>query len=222
MIHGFAALLRRDLRLAQRQGSDLAAILLFFLMAAALFPLGVGPDPAMLGRIAAGVIWALALLAVILSLDRLFQTDHQDGTLELILLGRLPLPLAVLARAAAHFCLTGLPLTLAAPLIGLLLNLPPAGYLPLLGGLALGTPALRLSGAMVAALSLGARRAGSLMALLALPLYAPVLIFGVSAVEAAVNGMPARPHLLLLGALLALTLALTPFATARALRQAVE
>ncbi len=222
MIHGFAALLRRDIRLALRQGADLAAILLFFLMAAALFPLGVGPDPAGLARIAAGVVWALALLAVILSLDRLFQTDYQDGTLELLLLGRLPLPLVVLARVTSHFCVTGLPLTLAAPLIGLLLNLDPAGYLPLMLGLALGTPALSLSGAMVAALSLGARRAGSLMALLALPLYAPALIFGVSAVEATVSGMPARPHLLLLGALLALTLALAPFATAKALRQALE
>lgn len=222
MIPAFFALMRRDLRLALRQSADLTAILLFFLMAATLFPLAVGPDPAALARIAPGVVWALALLAVVLSLERLFHDDYRDGALELIALGAPPLPLVALARMAAHFCVALLPLTAAAAPIALLLNLPAAGYTALLAGLALGAPTLCLIGGAAAALTLGARRAGPLTALLTLPLFAPVLIFGVAAVDAALTGMSARPHLLLLGAMLALALAAAPFAAAAAIRQALE
>jgi heme exporter protein B len=184
--------------------------------------LGVGPEPELLSRIAPGILWVTALLAALLSLERLFQADYEDGSLEALSLMPLPLEAQVLAKCLAHWLVTGLPLALAAPVLGLLLQLDAAGYPVLVLGLLLGTPSLSLIGAVGAALSLGARRGGVLLSLLVLPLYIPVLIFGVLAVEQTVAGLAARPHLLLLGALLAAALPLAPVAAAAALRQALE
>ncbi len=219
---GFRHVLQRDLRLAFRQGMDAFMAVTFFIIAGALFPLGVGPEPGVLARIAGGVIWVNALLAVLLSLDRLFQQDYEDGSLELLVLSPASLEVTVLAKAAAHWLTTGLPLIAASPILAILLNLPPEGYVILLAAMALGTPSLSLIGAVGAALSLGARRGGVLMSLLVLPLYIPVLIFGVAAVDAAVLGLTARPHLLFLGAILAAALPLSPWTAAAALRQATE
>ncbi len=219
---GFGGLLRRDLRLALRQAGDTGLVLGFFVLAVVLFPLGVGPEPEILGRIAGGIIWVAALLAALLSLDRLFQTDYEDGELDLIVLSPLPLELAVLAKCAAHWLATGLPLTLASPALALIVDLDPRAIGTLMLGLFLGTPALSLIGSVVAALALGARRQGALLALLVLPLYVPPLIFGAAAVEASVTGGLARPHLLLLAALSLAALPLCPWASAAALRQALE
>lgn len=219
---GFGGLLRRDLRLALRQAGDTGLVLGFFVLAVVLFPLGVGPEPEILGRIAGGIIWVAALLAALLSLDRLFQTDYEDGELDLIVLSPLPLELAVLAKCAAHWLATGLPLTLASPALALIIDLDPRAIGTLMLGLFLGTPALSLVGSVVAALALGARRQGALLALLVLPLYVPPLIFGAAAVEASVTGGLARPHLLLLAALSLAALPLCPWASAAALRQALE
>jgi heme exporter protein B len=218
----FISLVRRDLRLALRQGGDAAMVVGFFVLAVILFPFGVGPEPQLLARIAAGTIWVTGLLAALLSLERLFQADWEDGSLEALALMPLPLEAQVLAKCLAHWLVTGLPLTLTAPLLALLLHLDAAGYPVLVLGMALGTPSLSLIGAVGAALSLGARRGGVLLSLLVLPLYIPVLIFGVAAVEAAIGGFEPRPHLLLLGALLAGALPLAPLAAAAALRQALE
>jgi len=219
---GFAALLTRDLRLAFRHGGDVANVVAFFALAVILFPFGVGPDPDLLARIAAGVLWVTALLAALLSLERLFDADFQDGSLEALSLMPVPLEIQVLAKCVAHWLTTGLPLTIIAPLLALVLHFDAAGYPALVAALLLGTPVLSLIGAIGAALTLGARRAGVLLSLLVLPLYIPVLIFGVAASEAAALGLESRPHLLLLAALLAGSLALAPWAAAAALRQALE
>ncbi|HZB91394.1 MAG TPA: heme exporter protein CcmB [Stellaceae bacterium] len=218
----FRLLAARDLRLALRQGGDTAMVVGFFVLTIVLFPFGVGPEPALLTRIAAGILWVTALLAALLSLERLFQADWEDGSLEALALMPLPLEAQVLAKCLAHWLVTGLPLTLVAPLLGLLLHLEPAGYGVLVLSLLVGTPSLSLVGAIGAALSLGARRGGVLLSLLVLPLYIPILIFGVAAVEASIGGFSARPHLLLLGAFLAGALPLAPLAAAAALRQALE
>jgi heme exporter protein B len=218
----FRRLVLRDLRLAFRQGGDAAMVVAFFVLTVVLFPFGVGPEPQLLGRIAPGILWVTALLAALLSLERLFQADYEDGSLEALSLMPLPLEAQVLAKCLAHWLVTGLPLALAAPVLGLLLQLDAAGYPVLVLGLLLGTPTLSLIGAVGAALSLGARRGGVLLSLLVLPLYIPVLIFGVLAVEQTIAGLAARPHLLLLGALLAGALPLAPLAAAAALRQALE
>ncbi|MGO8919223.1 MAG: heme exporter protein CcmB [Stellaceae bacterium] len=218
----FRLLVQRDLRLALRQGGDAAMVVGFFVLTTILFPFGVGPEPELLARIAAGILWVTALLAALLSLERLFQADWEDGSLEALALMPLPLEAQVLAKCLAHWLVTGLPLIVAAPLLALLLHLDAAGYPALLASLLLGTPTLSLIGAVGAALSLGARRGGVLLSLLVLPLYIPVLIFGVGAIEASIGGFGARPHLLLLGALLAGALPLTPLAAAAALRQALE
>lgn len=218
----FRRLVARDLRLALRQGGDAAMVVAFFVLTVILFPFGVGPEPELLSRIAAGIIWVTALLAALLSLERLFQSDYDDGNLEMLALMPLPLEAQVLAKCLAHWLVTGLPLTVAAPILALLLRLDAPGYPVLVLGMALGTPTLSLVGAVGAALTLGARRGGVLLSLLVLPLYIPVLIFGVAAVEATVAGFAARPHLLLLSALLAAALPLAPLAAAAALRQALE
>ena len=218
----FWAVLLRDLRLAIRQSADLALVLGFFVIAASLFPFGIGPSPETLARTAAGIIWVLALLAVMLSLDRLFQADYDDGSLEHIALSPSPLTLIVLAKALAHWLTTGIPLIAVAPLIGIMLNLPPQGFATLMIGLALGTPSLSLIGAIGAALTLGARRAGLLIALLVLPLYIPVLIFGVTAVESVLSGFQATAQFLYLGAILLAAAALAPWAAAAAVRHGVE
>lgn len=221
-MNGFLALIGRDLRLARRQGADVAMTLAFFVVVVALFPLGLGPTPALLGRIAGGVLWVTALLAAMLSFDRLFQQDADDGGLDLLALSGLPLALVALAKATAHWLTTGLPTVLLAPLLALTLDLPSASYPALIAGLLLGTPTVSLLGTVGAALVVGARRAGVLVALIVLPLTIPVLIFGVAAVEAGGVGLPVRPHLLLLAALLAAAIPLAPLAAGAALRQAVE
>jgi len=218
----FAGLFRRDLRLALRQGGDTGLVLGFFVLAVVLFPLGVGPEPAVLQRIGAGIVWVAALLAAVLSLDRLFQSDYQDGGLELLALSSLPLELAVLAKCAAHWVATGLPLALISPFLAFLVDLDPAAIPTLAIGLLVGTPALSLIGSVAAALTLGARRQGVLLSLLVLPLYVPPLVFGAGAVEASAIGTGARAHLLILCALTLAALPLCPWASAAALRQALE
>ena len=219
---GFTAIVRRDIRLALRHGSGTYWTLMFFLLTVTLFPLAVGPELAILGRIAAGVVWVTALLAAMLSLDRLFQADFEDGSLELLALAPVPLELTVLAKCTAHWITTGLPLAAAAPMMGLLLNMDPAGFPVLIAGMALGTPVLSLIGGIGAALTVGIRRGGVLLSLLVLPLYVPTLIFGVTAVDESVNGLGARPHLLLLTAMLLAAVALAPWASAAALRLNME
>ncbi len=217
-----AAILRRDLRLAWRSPGDSATVVLFFVLTVVLFPFGVGPAAEILGRIATGVIWVMALLASLLSLDRLFREDAEDGSLDLLALSPAPLEMLVAGKVLAHWLITGVPLIVASPLLALLLQLPTEAYPTLLLTLLIGTPTLSLIGAIGAGLTLGARRGGVLIALLVLPLYIPVLIFGVAAVDAAASGLAVRPHLLLLGGLLALFLPVAPVATAAALRQALE
>ena len=218
----FAAVLGRDLRLALRQKGDVLAAVGFFVVAASLFPLGAGPEPETLRRIAPGLIWVMALLAGLLALERMFAADHEDGTLDLLALSPLPLELLVLAKAAAHWLTTGLPLAIAAPVLGLLFGLPPEAELVLVGALALGTPTLSLVGAIGAALTLGARRGALLVPILILPLVIPVLVFGALAVEAALFDLAVRPHLLLLAAMLSLALPVAAIAGAAALRQALR
>ena len=217
----FLGVIARDLRLALRQRSDAVMVVLFFVLIGALFPLAVGPEPNLLQRIAPGVIAVAALLAVLLSLERLFLADFEDGSLDLLALSALPLELIALAKVCAHWLTSGLPLVVAAPIIALLYGMPADGLPVTLAALALATPSLSLVGAVGAALALGARRGGVLIPLLVLPLYLPVLIFAVAAIDAQLAGLPARPHLLLLGAVLALALPLTPLASAAALRQAL-
>jgi heme exporter protein B len=215
-------LARRDLRLAVRQGMDCLMSVVFFVLAVVLFPFGVGPEPDMLARIAPGVIWVAALLASMLALERLFQTDYEDGSLELLALAPVPLEAVVIAKVTAHWLTTGLPLIVAAPVLAILLNMEPDGFLALIGALSLGTPLLSLIGAVGAALILGSRRGGVLLGLLVLPLFIPALVFGVAAVDAAAFGFAVRPHLLMLGGLLLGAMVLTPWAAAAALRQAIE
>ncbi|MGO1119375.1 heme exporter protein CcmB [Rhodovibrionaceae bacterium A322] len=221
-MNGLLSLIARDLRLALRQRGDALTAVLFFVLTASIFPFGLGPEPNLLARIAPGIIWVTALLAVLLSLDRLFLVDHEDGSLEQLVMSPEPLEALVLAKVFAHWLTSGLPLIAATPLIGLLYNMPIEGYWVLLGSMLLGTPTLSLVGAVGAALSLGARRGGVLVPLLVMPLYVPVLIFGVSAIDMALAGLNAKPHLLLLGGALAISLPVTAFAAAAALRQAVE
>lgn len=215
-------LLGRELHLALRQGADAAVAVMFFVLVAVLFPLGVGPEPQLLARIAAGIILVAALLASLLSLDRLFQADYEDGSLDLLALAPVPLELTVAMKALAHWLTTGLPLVVASPVLALMLHLGPGGLPVLLAALLLSTPTLSLIGSVGAALVLGARRGGVLMALLILPLTVPELIFAAAAVDAATSGLSPRPDLLLLGGLLALALPLAPVAAAAAVRQALE
>lgn len=218
----FVALLRRDLVVAFRAPGDLANPLMFYLMGIALFPLGVGPGPGTLAVIAAGVLWVLALLATLMSMDGLFRRDFEDGTLEQLLLGSDPLFVGVLAKVIAHWLVTGLPLTLLSPIAALLLYLPGEAIGTLVLSLALGTPVLSLIGGIGAALTVALRRGGLLLALLVLPLYVPVLILGAGAVAAVVDGMDASAQLTWLAAMLALAVTLSPFATALALRVGME
>jgi heme exporter protein B len=218
----FTGLFRRDLRLALRQGGDTGLVLGFFVLAVVLFPLGVGPEPAILRRIGAGIVWVAALLAALLSLDRLFEADYQDGGLELLALSSLPLELAVLAKCAAHWVATGLPLALTSPLLALFVDLEPEAIPTLMLSLLIGTPALSLIGSVAAALTLGARRQGVVLSILVLPLYVPPLVFGAGAVEASASGNGAHAYLLVLTALTLAALALCPWASAAALRQALD
>lgn len=218
----FLAVLKRDLLLAARRSSEMLNPLIFFLMVASLFPLGISPEPGFLAQIAPGVVWVGALLATLLSMDSLFRSDFDDGTLEQTLLSPQPLVLVVFAKVFSHWMMTGLPLTLLAPLLGVMLFLPIEGMSGLVLSLLLGTPTLSLIGAIGAALTVGLRKGGVLISLLVLPLYIPVLIFGSSAVQAAVTGLPLAGYLALLGAMLALGIVLAPLAIAAALRISVS
>ena len=219
---GMRCLFVRDLRLALRRRSDTFAALFFFVIVVSLFPLGIGPEPQLLRRMAAGVVWVAALLAAMLSLTRLFADDHQDGTLEQLLLSAAPLPLLVLAKMAAHWLVSGLLLALVSPLLALQFDLPGGAVGVLVLSLLLGTPLLSLIGGIGAALTVGLRGGGVLLSLLVLPLYVPVIIFGAGAVEASVAGLGVTGHFSLLGAMLVVSLVLAPMAAATALRISIE
>ncbi|EKD60677.1 MAG: Heme exporter protein CcmB [uncultured bacterium] len=212
------ALLIRDLRLAVRAGGGFGLGLAFFLLVAVIVPLGVGPEPAVLARIAPGILWVGALLACLLSLDRIFALDFEDGSLDLLATSPMPLEGVVAVKALAHWLVTGLPLVLAAPVLAVLLNLPGAGFLWLVASLALGTPALSVIGAFGAALTVGVKRGGLLMSLLVLPLYMPTLIFGAEVVKRGAAGMAVATPLALLAGITAGAVALLPFASAAAIR----
>lgn len=218
---GLAAILRRELRLALRQSSDSVMVVAFFVIAVVLFPFGVGPEPNMLANIGPGVIWVAALLAAMLSMERMFQADYEDGSLELLAITPVPLELTVLAKVLSHWLTTGLPLIIATPILAVMMNIPTEGWPMLIASLALGTPTMSLIGAVGAGLVLGARRGGVLLSLLVLPLFIPVLIFGVGSVDMVLNGLEAKAHILLLGGMLLGSIALTPWATAAAVREAV-
>jgi heme exporter protein B len=222
MVTAFFSLVGRDLRLALRGGIGSLVAVVFFVIAATLFPLGVGPESALLERIAPGVLWVCALLATMLSLDRMFQDDYDDGSLEVIALGPLPLELVVLAKVLAHWLTTGLPLIIAAPVLAVLLNMSTQGFAVLMISLLLGTPILSLIGSVGAALTVGLKRGGVLISLMVLPLYVPVLIFAVGAVEGAIFGLGAEANLLILAGGFLFFLVLTPPASAAALRMALE
>src|SRR5215469_15833329 len=211
------ALVVRDVRLATRAGGSAALALAFFAAVATLVPLGVGSDLALLARISGGVLWVAAVLAALLSLDRLFQSDFEDGSLDLIALGPLPLEAVALAKMCAHWLATGLPLTLLSPLLALLFNLPERGYPALVGALAMGTPAISAIGAIGAGLTLSVRRGGLILPFLVMPLIAPGVIFGAGAVLGALDGLANGAFPLLAAFSLAAVL-LSPFATAEAVR----
>lgn len=214
----FVALLKRDFLLAYRRRAELLQPLVFLLVVITLFPLGIGPSPQLLANIAPGAIWIAALLASVLSLDSLFRSDYEDGTLEQLVLSGQPLALIALARIIAHWLVAGLPIVLLSPLLALWMNLPDAGVVVLVKSLALGTPVLSLIGAIGGALTVSLKRGSQLLSLLVFPLYVPVLILATSAVNAAVAGLPygGQLGLILAGLIAALTLA--PFATASALK----
>lgn len=205
-----------------RRSTDVLTPLVFFAIVVSLFPLGLGPEPAVLRVLAPGVIWVAALLATMLSLNWLFANDHADGTLEQMALAPYPLTLMVLTKIAAHWTLTGLPLVLISPLLAIQMHLPDAAITTLALSLLLGTPILSLLGAVGAALTLGLRGGGVLVSLLVLPLYTPILIFGAGSVAGVVAGIDAEAHFSLLGAFLALALAFAPWAAAAALRVSLD
>ena len=212
----------RDLLLAMRRRADVATTLFFFVIVASLFPLGVGPEPKLLRAMAPGIVWVAALLASMLSLERLFAADYADGSLEQLVLAPEPLVLVVIGKVLAHWLVSGLPLVLISPVIALQYDLPAEAIVTLLLALLLGTPLLSLIGAIGAALTVGVRGGGVLISLLVLPLYVPVLIFGAGAVDASTIGMETGGHLSILGALLLLGMVLAPWATAAALRISLE
>jgi len=214
--------LRRDLTLAARRRSDWLTALFFFVMVASLFPLGVGPEPEMLARIGPGVLWVAATLASLLSLSRLFEDDHRDGSLEHMVLSPEPTVLLVLGKALAHWLVYGIPLLLMAPILGLQFNLSADAILVLVFSLLLGTPILSLLGAVGAALTLGLRGGGMLLTLLILPLYVPALIFGAGAVDSVMAGTGAEAHLSLLGAFLVISFMVAPWIAAASLRVSLE
>ncbi|WP_343218296.1 heme exporter protein CcmB [Halomonas sp. McH1-25] len=216
------AMIKRDLTLMLRRRGEVINPLVFFALVIMLFPLGISPDTDLLAEIAPGLLWVAALLATQLSLDVLFRSDFDDGSLEQLLLAPQPLPVMVLPKVLVHWLLTGLPLAVMAPLLGVMLALPPGSYVVLALSLALGSASLSLIGAIGAALTVGLARGGVLLSLLVLPLYIPILIFGAGAVQVAVLGGSAAPHLALLGALLALALMLAPWAIAAALRISIN
>lgn len=222
MARVFVALVARDVSIALRKRADAASALFFFVVAASLFPLAIGPEPALLRAIGPGLIWVSALLAAMLSLPRLFTGDYLDGSLEQMTLIAQPLSVVVLAKIFAHWLTTGVPLALLSPLLGLQFGLPKSSLSVLAISLLLGTPVLSLLGGISAALTLGLRGSSALIALLTLPLYIPVLIFGAGAIEQSASGADFMPYLALLSACLAFALAFAPWAIAAAVKLAVE
>ena len=218
LTRAFVILIRRDLMLAVRHRAEMANPILFFVLVTSLFPLGIGANPALLQAVAPGVIWVAALLAALLSIENVFRSDFEDGSLEQYLLSSHPVSVLVLAKITAHWLVTGLPLLLISPLLGILMGLPIDAIKVLFITLLLGTPVLSLIGAVGVALTVGLRKGGMILSLLVLPLYVPVLIFASSAVDTAATGLPVTAHLSLIAALLLLALSLSPFATAAALR----
>lgn len=216
------AMFKRDMALVIRHRGELANPLVFFLLVLTMVPLGVSPDPSVLSTLAPGMLWVVALLATLLSLDGLFRQDFDDGSLEQMIISPQPLYAMVMVKIAVHWLSTGLPLTLLAPLLGVMLALPSEGYLPLLLSLLLGTGSLSLIGAIGSALTVSLRKGGLLLSLIVMPLYVPVLIFGASSVKAAIEGFPYNAQLAVLGAMLAIAIILAPFAIAGALRISVN
>lgn len=222
LIHAFWAIVRRDLMLAFRRRAEMANPLLFFVLVVTLFPLAVGAQPNLLQAVAPGVIWVSALLATLLSLDGLFRSDFEDGSLEQMLISPQPLSILVLGKISAHWLVTGLPLLLVAPLLAMFLGLPERAMGTLWLSLILATPLLSLIGAVGVALTVGLRRGGMLLSLLVLPLYVPVLIFASGAVDRAAGGLPASAQLNILLAMLLAALVLVPLPTAAALKMSVN
>ena len=215
---GFTAYLKRDLLLSYRRLGEAASPLMFFLLVSILIPLGVSPDPERLAELAPGMIWVMALLATLLSTEGLFATDHQDGSLEQMLIAPQLLALPVLGKVTAHWLVTGLPLTMVSPLIGLMLSLPPVAMVPMMASLAVGTACLSLIGAVGAALTVSLRKGGLLLSILVIPLYIPVIICGSGVVQTAVDGFNWLGPLAILAAMLCAAIALCPLAIAGALR----
>jgi heme exporter protein B len=222
MLETLLWIIRRDLTIAMRRRADVFTTLIFFAIVVSLFPLGIGPEPNTLRLIAPGIVWVGALLASMLALEQIFSADHRDGTLEQMLLTPQPVALLVAGKVLAHWLVSGVPLVLMAPVLGLQFDLSWDALQTLIVSLLLGTPTLSLIGAIGAALTLGLRSGGVLLALLVLPLYIPVLIFGAGAVEATVSGLGGQSHLSMLAAILVASLVLTPLATAAALRVAED
>lgn len=222
LFHAVTALIRRDLILALRRRAEIANPLLFFVLVITLFPLGIGAQPQLLHTIAPGIIWVSALLAAMLSLDSLFRSDFDDGSLEQILLSSHPTSILILGKITAHWLVTGLPLLLIAPLLAVFLGMPTHTLGILLVTLLLGTPVLSLIGAIGVALTVGLRRGGMILSLLVLPLYVPVLIFASNAVDRANSGLPVHAQINILIALLLLALVLAPWPTAAALKMSVN
>lgn len=216
------ALIRRELLLVMRRKGEVLTALFFFVIVSSLFPLGIGPESILLRKVAPGVLWVAALLASMLGLQRMFAPDHADGTLEQMVISPTPLVALVAGKIAAHWLVSGLPLVLMAPVLGLQFDLDAGALAVLMLALLLGTPLLSLIGAIGAALTLGVRGGGVLLSVLVLPLYVPALIFGAGAVEAQISGLGASGHLSLLGAMLVLTLFFAPLATTAALRISLE
>lgn len=221
-MNAMMAIIRRDLLMVMRRKSEVLTALFFFVIVSSLFPLGIGPEPALLRKIAPGVLWVGALLATMLGLQRMFAADHADGTLEQMAISPTPLVLLVLGKIVAHWLVSGLPLVLMAPVLGIQFDLDASALGVLMLALLIGTPLLSFIGAIGAALTLGVRGGGVLLSLLVLPLYVPALIFGAGAVESHISGLGAGGHLSLLAAILALAVFFAPWAATAALRIALE
>ena len=222
MLFLFKKIVLRDIKVSWSVGSTSSMVVGFFIIVVTLFPLGVGPELNMLSRISVGVIWVAALLACLLSLDRIFQADFEDGTLDQYALSPLSMEWIVMAKALAHWVTTSLPLILITPLLGILMNMQETAYMPLIYAMLIGTPALSLIGTIGASLTVSLKRGGILLSLLILPLYVPVLIFGVMAVDAVTIGSGGNATLMILGASTLFSLAITPWAAAAAIRLALD
>jgi len=216
------AIIMRDVRLSLRHGSASTMVVGFFIMVVTMFPFAIGPEQNILQRISVGVIWVAALLSCLLSLDRMFQTDYEDGSLDQFILSPVPLELVVLAKCIAHWLTTSLPLIVITPILGIMMNLPEQGFMPMILTMLIGTPALSFIGGIGASLTVTLRRGGTLLSLLILPLFIPVLIFGVLAVKASIGGYPATAHMMLLLGFTLFSAAIAPWAGAAAIRSGIE